>query len=51
MFLSKPGTYEPCGMFNLKHLTLILLTIIGITVAVKNTKVDKKEDIRKIIKI
>ncbi|MBR2786943.1 MAG: YwaF family protein [Clostridia bacterium] len=50
MFLSKPGTYAPCGMFNLRHLVLILLTVIGIAVAVKNTNISRKEDIKKVIR-
>ena len=49
MFLLKPGI-KPCGIFNFKHLILILLTILGISVAVKNTKINKKEDIKKIIR-
>lgn len=50
MFLSKPGVYKPCGLFNFKHLILILLTIAGISMAVKHTKSNKKEDLRKIIR-
>lgn len=51
MFLSKSGTYEPCGIFNFKHLILALATIMGLIIAVKNTKVNKKQDIKKIIRI
>ncbi len=50
MFLSKPGTYKPCGLFNIKHLILFLITIAGIALAVKKTKVEKREDIKKIIR-
>ena len=28
MFFSKPGEYEPCGIFTLGHLKLIILTAI-----------------------
>ena len=50
MFLSKPGEYEPCGMFTLKHLLLFIITWLLILVAVKNTKIMQKEDIKKIIR-
>lgn len=48
MFLSRPGEYEPCGLFTVKHFTLMIITIIGISIALKYT-VNKKE-VRKIIK-
>ena len=50
MFLSKPGEYEPCGIFNIKHLILFLITTTCIALAVKNTKAESREDIRKIIR-
>ena len=50
MFLAKPGVYEPCGLFTVNHLILFLVTTACIFVAVKLTKVDKKEDVKKIIK-
>lgn len=50
MFLSKPGEYEPCGMFNFKHLTLLIITITGIFIATKNTKIKEKSDVKKIIR-
>lgn len=51
MFFAKSGVYKACGIFNLKHLLIALITITGITVAAKNTKVKKKEDVQKIIKV
>ena len=50
MFLSKPGEYEPCGMFTIKHWLLFIITWFLILIAVKFTKINQKEDIRKIIK-
>lgn len=51
MFFAKPGVYQPCGIFNLKHLCLFLVTITGVSFALKNTKTTNKNDIKKIIKI
>lgn len=51
MFFSKPGEYEACGIFNIRHLILALITFAIIGVAVKYTKVRKKEDVKKIIRI
>ena len=50
MFFSKPEEYEPCGIYNIKHLILFLLTATCIALAVKFTKIEKKEDIKNIIK-
>ncbi len=51
MFFSKPGQYEACGIFNIRHFMFALVTLIIIGVAVKYTKVKKKENIKKIIRI
>lgn len=51
MFLSKPGEYPPCGMFNFRHLTLFIITIIGVIFAVNHTKIKEKSDVKRIIKI
>ena len=51
MFFSKPGEYEPCGIFTLGHLKLIILTAICITIALKNTVTKSKNEIKNIIKI
>lgn len=50
MFFAKSGVYKPCGIYNLKHLIIALVTLTGIAIAVKNTKVKKQEDIKRIIK-
>lgn len=49
MFFAKPGVYKPCGMFNYKHLLLFILIAILIAVITKNTKIEKKEEVKKII--
>lgn len=51
MFFAKAGVYEPCGLYNIKHLVTVLITILGIAIAVKITKIKKKEDVTKVIKI
>ena len=48
MFLSKPGEYKACGIFTVQHFILMIITLVGIVIALKNT-VNKKE-VRKIIK-
>lgn len=50
MFLSKPGEYPPCGMFTVKHWMLFIITWFLILASVKYTKINQKEDIKKIIK-
>ena len=49
MFFAKPGEYKPCGLFSLQHIILLAVTILIIIVALKLTKTNKKENIRKII--
>ena len=51
MFFAKAGVYEPCGLYNIKHLVIALITILSIEIAVKITKIKKKEDVTKVIKI
>lgn len=48
MFLAKPGEYEACGIFTLEHFALIIVTIIGIAIAIKLTI--NKKDTHKIIR-
>lgn len=48
MFLSRPGEYEPCGIFTSKHFILMIVTLIGVTIALKNTV--NKKDVRAIIR-
>lgn len=50
MFLSKPGEYAPCGTFNIRHLILLIGTLVLIMFAVKFTKIEKKEDVKLIIR-
>lgn len=48
---AKIGEFEPCGIFSVGHLILILITIIGICVALKYSAKKNKEEVHKIIKI
>lgn len=48
MFLARAGEYEACGIFTIKHLILMVVTIIAIIIGLKHTV--NKKDIRKIIK-
>lgn len=50
MFFSKPGEYDACGMFSMEHLILLIITSIGIKLALKHTKFSDKTCIRKIIR-
>ena len=48
MFFARPGEYEPCGIFTIKHFILILITLVGVVIALKKTI--NKKDVKKIIK-
>lgn len=50
MLFANPGEYEPCGMFTLDHLKLVIITIIGIILALKKTVNKTKDEVKKIIK-
>lgn len=50
MFFSKAGKYEACGIFSIGHLALIIVTIIGIAISLKNTIHKSKKEIKDIIK-
>lgn len=50
MFFSKPDEYEACGIFTIKHVILIIFTIIGIVIALKKTIYKNQEEVKKIIK-
>lgn len=50
MLFANPGEYEPCGMFTLGHIKLIIVTIMGIILALKKTINKSKEEVKKIIK-
>ena len=49
MFFARPNEYEACGIFTVKHFILIILTIVGISVALKKTIKKSKEEVKKII--
>lgn len=44
---AKIGEYEPCGIFTIGHLVLIIITVIGIIIALKCSQ---KKDVYNIIK-
>lgn len=48
MFLARQEEYEPCGIFTIQHFILIIITLIGVSIALKYT-VNKKE-VKKIIR-
>ena len=50
MFFAKAGEYEPCGIFSMQHFELIIITILGIIFALKNTVHKTKEEVKQIIK-
>ena len=50
MLLANPGEYEPCGLFTIDHFKLIIITIIGIIIALKKTANKTKEEVKQIIK-
>lgn len=50
MLFAKPGKYEPCGIFTIQHFELILITILGIVIALKRTVNVTKDEVKNIIK-
>lgn len=50
MFFAKPGVYEPCGIYNIRHLIIAIGTLLCVAIAAVMTKTNKKEDIKKIIR-
>ena len=38
MFFAPQGKYEPCKMFTIGHLIFLLITIVGISIALRFTK-------------
>ena len=51
MFLARPGEYEACGMYTTGHLILLLITVMGILIALRYTKNKSKVQIFKEIRI
>lgn len=49
MFFARPGKFKACGLFGIQHIILFCTTILGIALAVRHTKIKKKEDIKNII--
>ncbi|MCI8587083.1 MAG: YwaF family protein [Clostridia bacterium] len=50
MFFAREGKYKACGLFGIEHLILFCMTILGIFLSLKYIKIEKKEDIKKIIR-
>lgn len=50
MLFAYPGEYEPCGLFTIDHFKLIIVTIIGIIIALKKSVNKTKEEVRQVIK-
>ena len=50
MFFAKTGEYEPCGIFTMQHFELIIITVLGIIFALKNTVNKTKDEITQIIR-
>ena len=50
MLFANPGEYESCGMFTLDHFKLIIITILGIIIALKKTLHKTKDEVKKTIK-
>ena len=50
MLFANPGKYEPCGLFTIDHFKLIIITILGIIIALKKTVNKSKEERKQIIK-
>ena len=50
MFFAKTGEYEPCGIFTMQHFELIIITVLGIIFALKNTVNKTKDEVTQIIR-
>lgn len=50
MLFANPGEYEPSGLFTIDHFKLMIITIIGVIIALKKTANKTKEEIKFIIK-
>ena len=50
MFFAEPGEYEPCGIFTMQHFELLIITVLGIIIALKNTVNKTKDEITQIIR-
>lgn len=50
MLFAKAGEYEPCGIFSMQHFGLIIVTILGIVVALKKSMNKTKQEVKQTIK-
>lgn len=50
MLFANPGEYKPCGIFTKGHFGLIIVTVLGIIIALKKTINKTKDEVSKIIK-
>jgi len=48
MFFAKAGEVEPCGIFTLGHLILVIIFLGIIAIAVKFTNIKNNETIKKL---
>ena len=51
MFFSKPGEYEPCGIFSIGHIILLVVSFSCIVLALFFTRKFSKDKVKKTIKI
>ena len=51
MFFAKPGEYEATGLYSIGHLTLLLITIIGVVIFTIKTKEKDHKQVKKTIQI
>ena len=50
MFFAKPGEYVPCVIFTMQHFEIIIITVLGIIFALKNTVNKTKDEVTQIIR-
>lgn len=50
MFFSKPGQYEPCGMYSAGHIFILSVTVIFVALALYFTKSFDKDKVKKTIR-
>lgn len=50
MFFAKDGEYKPCGMYTPGHFILLVISVVGIYLALKKTIHKNKDEILKIIR-
>ena len=51
MFFARAGKYEACGLFSGGHLGLVIISILGICLALKKTINKNKDEVLKIIRV